>query len=330
MMDKHSSLTSVSATREVLERHGLATKKSLGQHFLINDGVVGKICDLAELSSTDIVLEVGPGIGTLTLALLEKSAAVIAVERDEDLPTVLSDTLAAYQSRFALIEKDALNLTQEDIRNALDAIKVLSGGAVLSQTVGADSKHFFPRKFISNLPYAVAATIILDYFERFASLESATVMIQKEVADRICAVPGTKSYGAYTVKLSLFAKPTGQFTVKPTNFFPPPRVDSAVVRLERTEATDEQGVPLSGEALAGTLRMIEASFANRRKTILNSCKTFFEAQGKNSTAFETSGVLTQIFEQADIDPSIRGEALCREDFIRLGIAYSEITARITA
>ena len=205
-----------SATREVLERHGLYTKYALGQNFLVNDDVVRKIVQLADMQSTDHLLEVGPGIGTLTAALLQHAGHVTAVEMDHDLPAVLSDTLAAWAERFTLLSMDALDVRESDF----------------SQSAIAESVSAKPNKLVSNLPYAVAATVVLDYLQRFGFLESATVMVQKEVADRMTARPGTKAYGAYTVKLSLYAKPAGRFPVAPGNFFPPPHVESAVLRVD--------------------------------------------------------------------------------------------------
>ena len=166
-MARLSSLASVADTRAVLDRFGLSTKKSLGQHFLINDGVVERICNLAELSHTDRVVEVGPGIGTL----LKRSGEVVSIERDTDLIEVLEETCAPFSDTFSLISADAL-----DVR--------------------AGELPFAPNKLVSNLPYAVAATIVLDFFERFESLESATIMVQAEVADRMSAAPGSKNYGA--------------------------------------------------------------------------------------------------------------------------------------
>lgn len=149
-MARLSSLASVADTRAVLDRFGLSTKKSFGQHFLINDGVVERICNLAELSQTDRVVEVGPGIGTLTEALLKRSGEVVSIERDTDLIEVLEETCAPFSDTFSLISADAL-----DVR--------------------AGELPFAPNKLVSNLPYAVAATIVLDFFERFESLESATI-----------------------------------------------------------------------------------------------------------------------------------------------------------
>lgn len=288
MTDKLSNLASVSETRAVLERHGLMTKKALGQHFLINDGVVARICALAELGSDDRVIEVGPGIGTLTVALLQRAGAVVAVERDADLPPVLAETTAAWADRFTLIEGDALEVEPGQL-------------------------PFLPNKLVSNLPYAVAATIVLDYFERLPGLESQTIMVQAEVADRMCAQPGTKNYGAYTVKLGLLAKPAGRFGVSEGNFFPPPRVKSAVVRLDRRDDV----VP--PELLRATMTMADAAFANRRKTIVNSIKAYF---ANPQTADEDRRArVAELLERAQVSPTARGESLEQDAFIALGRAY---------
>ena len=296
----------MSETRAVLEAHGLTTKYSLGQNFLVNDAILQKIVALAEVGPDDAVLEVGPGIGTLTIALLQHAARVVSVERDPDLPAVLAETCAPWADRFALVEKDALHLAADDL--------AALGG-------------FRPGKLVANLPYAVAATVVLDYFERFTSLESATVMVQKEVADRMSAVPGTKSYGAYTVKLRLYAEPAGRFGVGPGNFFPPPRVESAVVRLNRRTLHGEDGTPLDAATLKAAATMADAAFANRRKTLSNSCKTYFAGRGAEGA--RVAAVLPQLFEQAEVDPKLRGEALALEDFIRMGQALSDMQRRVS-
>lgn len=291
-MARLSSLASVADTRAVLDRFGLMTKKALGQHFLINDGVVARICDLAELSKNDLVIEVGPGIGTLTEALLKSARAVVSIERDKDLPQVLAETCAGWEDSFTLISDDALEVMPDDL-------------------------SFAPNKLVSNLPYAVAATIVLDYFERFSSLESATVMVQAEVADRMSATPGTKNYGAYTVKLHLLAHPAGRFTVSEGNFFPPPRVKSAVIRLDRNQEY------LDPKLMKATMIMADAAFENRRKTISNSMKRYFE---RTDQEHDHAQLLSQLFNEADIDPKVRGEALKVSDYLRLGQAYLALTA----
>jgi len=199
---KHSSLASVSATRERLAELGLSTKKSLGQHFLIDDGVVGKILRLAALQPGSEVLEVGPGIGTLTEALLSEHVQLTAVELDSSLHAGLA--------------------------RHYPSLNLIAGDALAPETI-ASLQNLAPPIMVANLPYAVAATIILEYFQVLPSLQTATVMVQREVAERIAAQPGSKAYGAYTVKLGLLAKTVEQFGVSPQCFYPPPRVDSAVI-----------------------------------------------------------------------------------------------------
>lgn len=313
-MPSVSPLASLSATREVLEAHGLAAKKALGQNFLVNDGIISKIVALSEVCPEDRVLEVGPGIGTLTIALLKNAAHVTSVERDADLPAVLAQTCAPWADRFTLIQKDALDLELEDLQRGAGKAGIGGGGA--SPTL--------PNKFIANLPYAVAATLVLDYFQRIPSLQSATVMVQKEVADRMSAQPGTKSYGAYTVKLSLFARPVGRFAVGPQNFFPAPHVESSVLRLDRCIPAGDDGQPLSLEEVAAACTMADAAFASRRKTLANSCKTYFA--GKGAEGKRVAERLPQLFERAGIDPKVRGEVLHAEDFVRLGQALREVSA----
>ena len=337
--DRLSPLATPSATREVLQAHGLSTKYTLGQNFLINDDVLKKIIALADVQPTDHILEVGPGIGTLTIALLKHAATVVSIERDPDLPAVLADTLWPWRESFALIEKDALDVTQEDILSAMVEIRGGAGCAdkassaatetaqwavspsenCLSDSVypapptGEDSQLVLPNKLVANLPYAVAATVVLDYFQQFPSVQSATVMVQKEVADRMAAAVGTKNYGAYTVKLGLYAQPVGRFAVSPGNFFPPPRVDSAVIRLDRTVPLDAAGAPASPELIEAACTMADAAFANRRKTLANSCKTYFAGRKQPVD-------LPALFEAAAIDPKRRGETLSQQEFLALGAA----------
>lgn len=285
-----------------MEAHDLTAKYSFGQNFLVNDDVVRRILELSGAGGGDGVLEVGPGIGTLTAALLQRAAYVVAVERDGDLPPVLADTLYPWCERFFLVEKDALDLEAADVAKAVEAL----------------GNRALPSKLISNLPYAVAATVVLDYFQRFSSLQSATVMVQREVADRMAASPGSKTYGAYTVKLGLFAQPAGRFAVGPGNFYPPPRVDSAVIRLDRIVVQGPDGAPASPQLLRAACTMADAAFANRRKTLANSCKAYF------ASTPEVQLLLPTIFDCAAIDPRLRGEALTQQQFLALGQAFLEL------
>ena len=302
-MGNLSTLASLAATREVLADHGLTAKYSLGQNFLVNDAIVQKIVALAELDGADRVLEIGPGIGTLTMALLKGAAHVTSIERDADLPAVLEETLAPWWDKFTLIQKDALDLQLSDL-----------------------NAQVMPTKLVANLPYAVAATVVLDYFQRIDSLQSATVMVQKEVADRMAAEPGTKNYGAYTVKLRLYAQPAGRFPVSPNNFFPPPRVDSAVIRLNRRPVTDASGAPLDANVVRAACTMADAAFASRRKTLSNSCKTYFAGRGAQGGAVAQH--LSELFERASIDPKRRGETLSLAEFVQLGQELLAVQAQL--
>ena len=368
-----SPLSTPSATRAVLEAHGIGTKYTLGQNFLVNDDVLKKIVALAEVGENDRILEVGPGIGTLTIALLKHAASVIAIERDPDLPAVLADTLHPWRDKFALIEKDALDVTGDDIVAAMAGIGADTGCLDRASSAANETAQWavsqsedclsesryrvavpqeepqlsLPNKLVANLPYAVAATVVLDYFENFPFLDSATVMVQKEVADRMAAAVGTKNYGAYTVKLGLHAEPAGRFPVGPGNFFPPPRVDSAVIRLNRRVPLMADGAPATPEVIAAAALVADAAFANRRKTIANSCKTYFSGRGSLllgasgssaglravdgalsggvGGAFVLDGAdivdhLPAIFDAAAIDPRRRGETLTQQEFLALGAA----------
>ena len=367
-----SPLSTPSATRAVLEAHGIGTKYTLGQNFLVNDDVLKKIVALAEVGENDRILEVGPGIGTLTIALLKHAASVIAIERDPDLPAVLADTLHPWREKFALIEKDALDVTRDDIVSVASTMVEPGGDAgcldrassaanetaqwAVSQSEDCLSESRYrvavpqeelrpslPSKLVANLPYAVAATVVLDYFESFPFLDSATIMVQKEVADRMAAAVGTKNYGAYTVKLGLYVEPAGRFAVGPGNFFPPPRVDSAVIRLNRRVPLMADGAPASPEVIAAAALMADAAFTNRRKTIAKSCKTYFSGRGPISLGAGPSaqegapGIvlpdgaaiaerLAAIFDAATIDPRRRGETLTQQEFLALGAALLKVTA----
>ena len=368
-----SPLSPPGGTRAVLEAHGIGTKYTLGQNFLVNDDVLKKIIALAEVDEADRVLEVGPGIGTLTIALLKHAASVVAIERDPDLPAVLADTLHPWREKFALIEKDALDVTGDDIVAAMAEIGADTGCLDRASSAANETAQWavsqsedclsesryrvavpqeelqpsLPSKLVANLPYAVAATVVLDYFESFLFLDSATIMVQKEVADRMAAAVGTKNYGAYTVKLGLHAEPAGRFPVGPGNFFPPPRVDSAVIRLNRRVPLMADGAPATPEVIAAAALIADAAFANRRKTIANSCKTYFSGRGSLllgasgssaglravdgalsggvGGAFVLDGAdlhdhLPHIFDATAIDPRRRGETLTQQEFLALGAA----------
>lgn len=280
-----SPLANPTATREMLEAFGLATKHRLGQNFLIDNHVIERIMALAELTGSERVLEVGPGIGTLTLALVQEAARVTSIEMDAELEPVLS-AHAVDHPNFRFIMGDALTVPPSAIAE-----------------VGGDG----PALLVANLPYNVAATIILQFFQTIPSLRRAVVMVQKEVADRIGAVPGTKAYGAYTVKLSLYGQVTGRFEVPPRCFIPAPHVDSAVVRIDRVDVPCAQGEAASTVDVEAVARVVDAAFAQRRKTIRNS----MSSNGFDKDALDVA------FEACSIAPTARAEALATADFIAL-------------
>lgn len=282
-----SPLASMAATRSLLEEFGLATKHRLGQNFLVDNHVIEHICELAGLEGPERVLEVGPGIGTLTLALLQEAARVVSVEADPELEPVLAHH-ADERDGFAYIMGDALKVSP----------------AAVAEAAGGD-----PTVFVANLPYNVAATIILQFFQTMPALERAVVMVQKEVADRIAAAPGNRTYGGYTAKLALYGKVTGRFEVPPRCFMPAPHVDSAVVRIERSELELPAGV--SHEFVC---EVIDAAFAQRRKTIRNS----MSAKGFDKA------VLDEAFGACGIEATCRAETLSATDFVRLAGALATL------
>ncbi len=313
-MSEHAShqtswLANQRATKETLERFGLATKYRLGQNFLVQDHVIEKIVQLAEVQPTDVVVEVGPGLGTLTVALLDNARAVCSLEADSELEQVLAVTCKEpHPDSFALVMGDALAITPQKLAEAYSTLPTVAHDAATSAPM--------PTKFVSNLPYQVAATLILKFFQELPSLERAVVMVQAEVADRIAAKPSTKAYGAYTAKLSLFAQVTGRFEVGPGNFMPPPRVNSAVVRLDRTQARNPVSSKLlSEEELLHTMRVIDAAFAQRRKTIRNSMSASGFDKDKLDQAFLATGIA----------PTVRAEVLTSQDFICLAAALEPLS-----
>ena len=313
-MSEHAShqtswLANQRATKETLERFGLATKYRLGQNFLVQDHVIEKIVQLAEVQPTDVVVEVGPGLGTLTVALLDRARAVCSLEADSELEQVLAVTCKEpHPDSFALVMGDALAITPQKLAEAYNTLPIVAHDAATSAPM--------PTKFVSNLPYQVAATLILKFFQELPSLERAVVMVQAEVADRISAKPSTKAYGAYTAKLSLFAQVTGRFEVGPGNFMPPPRVNSAVVRLDRTQARNPlTSKLLSEEELLHTMSVIDAAFAQRRKTIRNSMSASGFDKDKLDQAFLATGIA----------PTVRAEVLTSQDFICLAAALEPLS-----
>ena len=260
-----------SATRHILKKFKLRAVKGLGQNFLIDADIVRRIVEAAEISANDEVLEIGPGIGTLTQGLLEAGAHVTAVELDKKLPAVLKETLAGYEN-FRLVEGDILKI---------------------------DLAELMPRSFkvVANLPYYITTQILLTLLEKNLPVTKIVTMVQREVAERMTAAPGSKIYGALSVAVQFRAEPHIAFEVPPKSFLPPPEVTSAVVvcnvRKLPFEVVDEDFF----------VKVVRSAFAQRRKTLLNS----LTGAGFNREKILASG----------IDTSRRAETLSLEEFANL-------------
>ncbi len=279
-MEDNLKLSNPKQTIEVIQKHNFSFKKSFGQNFLIDSHVIEKIIRAAEIGPEDNVLEIGPGIGTLTQYLAEAAGRVVAVEIDEKLIPVLGETLAEYDN-VEVINQDILKCDVESI----------FGGR--------------PFKVVANLPYYITTPIIMGLLEGKSHFDSLTVMIQKEVADRMKAGPGTKDYGALSLAVQYYAEPYLAANVPPNCFMPRPAVGSAVIRLKRRETP---AVEVKDEKLL--FKLIRAAFMERRKTLLNAVKNSQELDIPKERVEE---VLTDL----GIDTRIRGEALSLQQFALL-------------
>lgn len=274
-------------TIEILNKYKFVFQKKFGQNFLIDTHVLDKIILAADITKDDFVLEIGPGIGTLTQYLCENAREVAAVEIDRMLIPILEDTLSEY-SNVSVINNDILKL---DL-NAL----------VQERNQGK------PIKVVANLPYYITTPIIMDLFERHLPLKNITVMVQKEVADRMQAAPGSKDYGALSLAVQYYAKPYIAANVPPNCFMPRPNVGSAVINLTLHE---EAPVEVKEESLL--FKIIRASFNQRRKTLVNGLNNSPELPYRKD---EIANALVSL----DISENIRGEALTLEQFAALANA----------
>lgn len=272
-------------TIAVLNRYGFDFKKKFGQNFLIDENVVEKIVREAGVTKDDFVVEVGPGIGTMTQILCENAREVVAVEIDKKLIPILTEDTLSYYDNVTVINEDILKL---DIKKLADE---KNGGR--------------PIKVVANLPYYITTPIIMGLFESHVPLDSITIMVQKEVADRMQCGPGTKDYGALSLAVQFYAKPKVVLNVPASCFMPRPNVDSAVIRLERFKTPP---VDVKNEHLM--FKIIRASFNQRRKTMMNSV-------GNSGEVNVSKEELLKALEQCGFSATIRGEALTLEQFAAL-------------
>lgn len=288
---KEPTLGNPQNTIEVLQKYNFNFQKKFGQNFLIDTHVLDKIISAAGITKDDFVLEIGPGIGTMTQYLACAAREVVAVEIDKNLIPILEDTLSDY---------DNVSIINEDILK-VDLV-----------ALAEEKNQGRPIKVVANLPYYITTPIIMGLFEKKVPLESITVMVQKEVADRMQVGPGTKDYGALSLAVQYYAEPYIVANVPPNCFMPRPSVGSAVIRLTRHK---EMPVQVKDEQLM--FKLIRASFNQRRKTLANGLK--------NSSELNLSKeVIEQAIEQLGRGASIRGEALTLEEFAKLANIISDL------
>lgn len=285
-------LATPTATAEIIRKYHFVFQKKYGQNFLIDANIVNKIIRLSQITKEDCVVEIGPGIGTMTQYLAESAGQVIAVEIDKNLIPILNDTLGEY-SNVTVINDDILKV---DIRKLAEE---RNGGR--------------PIKVVANLPYYITTPIIMGLFESNVPLSSITIMVQKEVAERMQVGPGTKDYGALSLAVQYYARPEIVLNVPGTCFMPQPKVGSAVIRLQKHAVP-----PVSVKDEKQMFGIIRAAFNQRRKTLANALANGFEgkdADGNPATVSRQE--VCRVLEKMNLSQSIRGEALCLEQFAEL-------------
>ena len=276
--------------RELAAKLGLKPTKKLGQNFVIDQNMVEKIVRTSNVSKDSIVLEVGPGLGSLTLGLMATGAKVIAVEIDERLAEILPNTAKAKgfgESQLIVINKDALEISKSDVNN--------------------------PDVLVANLPYNVSVPVIIHILETFPSIKNYLVMVQSEVADRLAANPGSRTYGSPSVKLQWYAEVSKAGSISRNVFWPVPNVDSDLVQLHRRNNVDES---IRKELFA----VVDAAFSQRRKMLRSALSSMCGGSEKAS----------EILESVQIDPRLRGEALNVSDYVRLTEGMKKSGVRITS
>ena len=275
-------LYSAKYLKELVESHGFKFSKSLGQNFLIDGNIVKKIVRDAGITKDDYVLEVGPGVGTLTEELALNAKKVVAVEIDRSLLPILDITVLNRYDNIDVVHGDILEI---DIKTLIE--EKLGGG---------------PVKVVANLPYYVTTPIIARFLEEDLNVESLTIMVQKEVAQRMVSKQGSKVYGSLSVFVSFYSEPEILLTVPKSVFMPSPKIDSAVIRLNMKES-------LPDVDKKQFFKVVRASFSKRRKTILNALSSY----GFTIEKYEIKGAL----EAAGIDPGSRAEQLSLEEFVKI-------------
>ncbi len=304
-----------STTIELLKKYNFSIQKKYGQNFLIDDNILSGIVSAAEITKDDIVLEIGPGLGALTGQLCRAAGQVIAVEVDKMLIPILGETMQDYDN-FTLVNEDILKvdieaLIADVVRNKMtqsDAEKPEENINPGSTQDTDESVSEIPKiKVVANLPYYITTPIIMELLEKKSCIKSITVMVQKEVAERMQEEPGSKSYGALSLAVQYYSKPEYVMTVTRNCFLPRPDVDSAVIRLDIYEPDKR---PVKAADPSKLFAIIRAAFNQRRKTLANSIAN---AQALSYTREQVADALREM----NLSETVRGEALTLEEFARL-------------
>lgn len=273
-------------TMFILNKYNISASKSLGQNFLINDGVIERIVESANISNEDLIIEIGPGLGTLTKKLLEKAKKVIAIELDKRMISILQERFSLYDN-FKLINDDILKVNlNEIIQNEKDIKEV---------------------KIVANLPYYITTPIIMKLLEDKLALKSITVMVQKEVAKRLTAKPGSKQAGAITYAVNYYCEPEEIVIVPNSSFIPEPEVESEVIKLNLRNSP-----PVKIESEDLFFKLIKTSFMQRRKTLVN---------GITNSGLMNKEEIKKILAKINLPENVRGEVLTMEDFAKLTNEY---------
>lgn len=279
----HKDIATPKRTKEILDKYGFSFKKSLGQNFLIDTNILRNIVEYGEVSEKTVAIEIGPGIGALTEQIAKRAGKVFAFEIDQRLLPILEDTLSPYDN-VTVIHKDILK-------------------ADVTELIGEELKAYEDVRVVANLPYYVTTPIIMKLLQEGLPLTSITVMLQKEVAERMAAKPGTKEYGSLSIAVQYFTKAETVMIVPKTVFVPQPNVDSAVIRLIVRE---EPPVRVKDEDFF--FEVVRASFGQRRKTILNNLTSHLPDGKAKKQEIEAA------LANSSIDPKRRGETLSIEEF----------------
>lgn len=274
-------------TKFILNKYGIHANKSLGQNFLINEEVINQIIEKAEIDEKDLVIEIGPGLGTLTSRLLEKAGKVICVELDDRMITILNDRFKLYNN-FELIHDDILKVNLN---------KIIKENLF-------ENNNIKKIKIVANLPYYITTPIIMKLLEEKLNITSITVMIQKEVADRLIAVPGEKNAGAITYSVYYYAEAEKVLDVENNSFIPEPSVTSTVIKLNIRK---EPVIQIKDEKLM--FRIIKQAFMQRRKTLVNALS--------NMDIFKSKEEIIRMLEDLNINTKVRGEALTIEQYAQI-------------